>query len=244
VTATTGSSGTARPIDLEIIVCSLDDALAAYSGGATRLEVCVRLDQAGLTPPLELVEQILAHVPLRLRIMVRERAAFAISGQAELDALKRRARSFAALGVDGLVTGHTKDGQLDLEALREIVGAAPSMRFTVHHAIEETSDPLAALRALQSFPNVDCALVKGGTGTLAERVERLAAYQQVLGDRVTLVVGGNLTLEMLSTLRQTTFLGAFHLGRAVRTPEEPSGEVDRRKVRKAKALITGEGTRD
>ncbi|MGO9275415.1 MAG: copper homeostasis protein CutC [Terriglobia bacterium] len=237
--ATTGSSGTARPIDLEIIVCSLDDALAAYRGGATRLEVCVGLDHAGLTPPPKLVEQILARVPLRVRIMVRESAAFAISGGAELDALKRRARAFAALGVDGLVTGHTKDGKLDLEALQEIIGAAPSMRFTIHHAIEETTDPLATLRALRGFPNVDCALVKGGTGTLAERVERLAAYQQALGDKATLVVGGNVTLEMLPTLRGTTFLRAFHLGRAARTPEATSGAVDWQKVRKAMKLLLG-----
>jgi len=234
------SSGAARPIDLEIIVCSLDDALAAYDGGATRLEVCVGLDQAGLTPPRELVEQILASLPIRLRVMVRERAAFEISGEAELDDLKQHAQAFAALSVDGLVVGHTKDGKLHLEALQEIIGAAPSMRFTVHHAIEETSDPLETLRALQAFPNVDCALVKGGTGTLEERVERLAAYHQALGDKATLVMGGNLTIEMLPTLRETTFLRAFHLGRAVRTPEEASGAVDWRKVRKARHLALGD----
>jgi len=232
--AIAGSRGVARPIDLEIIACSLDDALAAYDGGATRLEVCVALEQAGLTPPLQLVEQIVSRVPMRVRIMVRERAAFAISGEAELDALKQHSRAFAALSVDGLVVGHTKDGKLHLEALQEIIGAAPSMRFTVHHAIEETSRPLDTLRDLQSFPNVDCALVKGGTGTLAERVERLAAYQQAVGDKVTLVVGGNLTLAMLPTLRETAFLRAFHLGRAVRTPEETSGAVDWRKVQKAR----------
>lgn len=236
--AISGSIGGARPKELEIIACSLDDARAAYHGGATRLEVCVRLDQAGLTPPLQLVQQILSHVPLRVRIMVRQRAAFAISGEAELDALKRNARAFAALAVDGLVVGHTKDGQLDWEALQEIIGAAPSMRFTVHHAIEETSDPLATLRALQAFPNVDCALVKGGAGTLAERVERLAAYQQALGDKATLVVGGNLTIEMLPTLRETKFLRAFHLGRAVRTPEETWGAVDAQKVRRARQELT------
>jgi copper homeostasis protein len=232
--AIAGPRSAARRTDLEIIVGSLDDALAAYDGGATRLEVCVRLDQAGLTPPLELAEQIVNQVPIRVRIMVRERAAFAISGEAELDAMKRRAQAFAALSVDGLVVGHTKDGQLDLKALQEIIGAAPFMRLTVHHAIEETSDPLATLRALQAFPNVDCALVKGGAGTLAERVERLAVYQQAFGDKATLVVGGNLTIEMLPALRETGFLRAFHLGRAVRTPEETSGAVDWRKVRKAR----------
>jgi hypothetical protein len=41
------------------------------------------------------------------------------------------------------------------------------------------------------------------------------------GDELTLVVGGNLTIEMLPTPREMSFLRAFHLGRALRTPKKP-----------------------
>jgi len=224
-------------VSLEVIASSLEDALAAEEGGASRLEVAVRLDQAGLTPPLDLVRQIAERVPLPARIMVRERADFGLSDTAEVATLRQRARAFAALGVEGLVVGYVKDGRLDLETVGRILEAAPAARVTLHHAIEMTGDPLQALRDLGAFPNVDRALVRGGNGTLAERVDRLRHYARALGPGCRLMVGGNLTLEALGPMRRGTGLSAFHLGRAVRTPEEPSGSVDATKVRQAVELL-------
>lgn len=257
----------ATTIELEVIACSLDDALAAFRGGASRLEITVRLDQAGLTPPVEMVRQILQSVPLPVRVMLRDRADFAIGGNADLDNLKRKARKFTALSVktkpnasidcsgglrpasfrrsesaatakvEGLVVGHVKDGKLDLRTLEEIIEAAPKTRVTVHHAIESTSDPRAALRALRNFPHVDRALVSGGAGSLAQRIERLAQYCEVFGPERSLIAGGDLTLNMLSAMRDSTGIRIFHLGRAVRTPEEAGGSVDSEKVKMAAALL-------
>jgi copper homeostasis protein len=224
-------------VELEVIASSLEDALAAQEGGASRLEVAVRLDQAGLTPPLALVRQIAERVSLPARIMVRERADFVLSDSAELETLKQRGRAFAALGVEGLVIGYVKGGRLDLETVARILEAAPAARVTLHHAIEMTADPVQALRDLGAFPNVDRALVRGGNGTLVERVDRLRHYARALGPGRRLMVGGNLTLEALGPMRRGTGLSAFHLGRAVRTPEEASGGVNAAKVRRAVELI-------
>ena len=60
-------------VELEVIACTLEDALAAEEGGATRLEITVDLDQAGLTPPVDLVEKIIRHTKLAARVMVRYR---------------------------------------------------------------------------------------------------------------------------------------------------------------------------
>src|SRR5262245_44731088 len=61
---------------LEVIVQSLDDARAALAGGADRLEVVRAIEDGGLTPPIELVHEIAAHVGLPLRVMVRENAGY------------------------------------------------------------------------------------------------------------------------------------------------------------------------
>jgi copper homeostasis protein len=224
-------------IELEVIACSLDDALAAYRGGASRLEITVRLDHAGLTPPVEMVRQIVQSVPLPVRVMLRDRADFSVGGNAELESLKRKAREFAALNVEGLVVGHVKGGRLDLTTLEEIIESAPKMRVTVHHAIETTGDPLTALRALRNFPNVDRALVSGGAGSLVQRIERLSQYRDAFGPERSLIAGGNLTLDMLKALRDSAGVRIFHLGRAVRTPEESGGGVDSKKVSRAASLL-------
>jgi len=225
---------------LEVIACSLDDALAAWEGGATCLEITVRLELAGLTPPIELVEQIVNRVPLPSRIMLRDRPDFILSGRNELATLQRMAKAFAGLPVDGLVVGYIRDSRLDMDTLSQIQLAAPDLHLTVHHAIEATADPLQALsdlRNCRSAAHVDRALVRGGSGALDERAKRLLEYERALGPERLLLVGGGLTLEMLAPLRRATGLSAFHLGRAVRTPEETWGKVDPVKVRRAVELL-------
>ncbi|HUI40663.1 MAG TPA: copper homeostasis protein CutC [Terriglobia bacterium] len=224
-------------VELEVIACSLEDARAAEEGGASRLELTVRLDQDGLTPPPGLVREVVAGVKIPVRVMLRDRATFDLGSLEDLACLKQQARDFAKLGVDGLVTGFVNEGELDQEGLEAICAEAPATRFTVHRAVEHTRSPVAALRALRRFQNVDRALVGGGTGSPEERISRFAAYQEALGPDRQLVAGGGLTLEMLPVLREKTRLRIFHLGRAVRTPEESSGRVDASKVQRACKLL-------
>jgi copper homeostasis protein len=234
-----------NPNELEVIACSLQDAMEAYRGGASRLEVTIRLDHAGLTPPFEMVRQILESVPLAIRVMLRDRRDFLVGGSEELAILARKAREFVALkagknrkgGIEGLVTGHVKNGRLDLAALEKITSAAPKLRVTVHHAIEATADPVMTLRTFRNFPNVDRALVSGGAGSLEKRIERLVQLRDAFGSQRSLIAGGNVTLEMIRPLRDATGIRIFHLGRAVRTPEESLGQVDSKKVRMAVDLL-------
>lgn len=226
-------------MELEIIACSVEDAVAAYEGGASRLEITVQLSQSGLTPPLEMVHEILHRTPLPARVMIRERDDFNLQGAEELRVLKERAQAFASLPVEGLVTGYVKNGSLDLDALNDVIAAAPSLHFTVHHAIEQTANPIQALHDLQSNANVDCVLVHGGIHRpLEERIARLREYGLALGPGRNLIIGGSLTLETLDVFRREPSFHIFHLGRAVRTPEEPNGKVDAKKVRKAMELLS------
>lgn len=225
------------PVELEVIACSLEDALAAEQGGASRIELTVRLDQDGLTPPLELVRAVAGRAGIPVRAMLRDRAAFDVGSLDDLARLQQRARDLAAIGIEGLVTGYVSDNMLDFEALEAIVSALPGVRFTLHHAVEHTRDPAETLRQLRRFSNVDRALVSGGPGAIEGRLARLADYRDAFGSGRKLIVGGGLTLDMLPTLRQDAGLTVFHLGRAVRTPEEAQGRVDAVKVKRACELL-------
>ncbi len=149
------------PLELEVIVSSVEDALAAYLGGASRMAIEVQLDQGGLTPPLPLVKNILRKVPLPARVMlrldVRFQLDFTLRGRKQLEELKSHARALSRLKIDGFLTGYSRDGVLDLKALSEIIYAAPSTHYTIHNVIEFTKDPLAALRSLRDFHQIDRA---------------------------------------------------------------------------------------
>lgn len=225
-----------KAFELEIIACTVEDARAAAQGGATRLEVTVSLEQAGVTPPRELVESITRQVPIPVRVMLRDRPDFILGGIDELNALERTAREFASIGVEGFVTGYVKDGRLDLAALEAVIRDGGSRRITVHRAIEQTADPLETLRVLRQFPTVDCALVRVG-GTVEQRIERIPDYERAAGPDTSLMLGGDLQLDQLSPLLRRTNVRYFHLGRAVRTPEIASAAVDEEKVRRAVELL-------
>ena len=68
-----------RPL-LEVIAASVADAKAAQEGGADRLEIVRDLDQGGLTPPFDLVEEIAAAVEIPIRVMLRETPDFDPTG--------------------------------------------------------------------------------------------------------------------------------------------------------------------
>ena len=73
-----------KPILLEVIVQTADDARAAEAGGADRLEVVRDINRDGLTPSIDVVRSIQAATRLPLRVMVRESATFTVAGATEL----------------------------------------------------------------------------------------------------------------------------------------------------------------
>ncbi len=76
---------------LQVIACSVADAIEAQRGGAGRLEVVRAMDAGGLTPPVSRVREILAAVSIPVRVMLRENSGFEAGGQAG------RVRDLAAL---------------------------------------------------------------------------------------------------------------------------------------------------
>lgn len=229
-----------QSLELEVIVSSAEDALAAYAGGATRLAIEVKLNQGGLTPPLQMVENILDKVPLLARVMLRLdpefQTDFVMRGRRQLEELKSHAQALSRLKIDGLLTGYSRNGVLDLETLQEIIDAAPATRYTIHNVIEFTRDPLEALRSLRDFEQVDRAMVTCGSGSLADRMRRIPSYEAALGQNRRIVLG-SLEIEMLSTLRRHTDIRTFHLGSSVRTPQTAFGKVDAEKVKKAHQIL-------
>jgi copper homeostasis protein len=210
---------------LEVIACSVADAVEAEKGGAGRLEVVRDLERGGLTPPLELVAQIKQAVNLPLRIMLRESDGFATSSADEIDRLCAAAVRFASLGVDGFVLGFLKEGQVDAERTQRVLGCAPQVRATFHHAFEGARNQLSALDALKRLPQVDRVLSSGGAGDLKLRVQRLGQYAKAAAPELTILAGGGIEGDALLKIGRETNIREFHVGRAARAGFQVDREV-------------------
>ncbi len=210
---------------LEVIACSVADAIEAERGGAGRLEVVRDLHQGGLTPPLKLVAEIKQTCDLPVRVMLRESPSYGINGTDEIDRLCRAAEAFASLDVDGVVLGFLNDGEVDLELTQRVLDCAPNLRATFHHAFEDTNDKLRALAEIKRLPQVDRILSSGGTDELKSRVQRLAEYEHAAGPELTILAGGGIDGRAITEIKRTTRIREFHVGRAARLNFQVDGAV-------------------
>jgi copper homeostasis protein len=215
---------------LEVIVQSVDDALAAEAGGADRLEVVREIERDGLTPSADLVRAISSATRLPLRVMVRESDGFTIAGPRELEALRRAFASFADLGVDGAVVGYAHDGDLDLDTTRAVLSAAPGLPVTFHRAFDAARDPFAAIDALRSLPQVDRILTSGGSGDWPDRCRVLKKYGAHAGAGLAILAGGGVDADALEALAASGAVREAHAGRAACDPPRPGAPVSAERV--------------
>jgi copper homeostasis protein len=220
-----GRSETSMTSFMEVIACSVAEALEAEKGGATRLEIVRDLGRGGLTPPLELVVEIKRAVTLPLRVMLRESDGYETSNANEIDRLCAAAAQFASIGVDGFVLGFLKDGEVDVERTQRVLACAPQVRATFHHAFEDASDKLSALSVIKSLPQVDRVLSSGGAGDLESRVQRLDQYAKAAAPELTIIAGGGVDRDALLKIGRETNIREFHVGRAARGGFRVEGDV-------------------
>lgn len=220
---TTAKSIKVMPL-LEVIACSVADAIEAEKGGADRLEIVRDLKRGGLTPPYELVQEIKQNVDLPLRVMLRENDGFETRDD-EIDGLCVAAERFAALKVDGFVLGFLQDGEVDIERTQRVLACAPQVPATFHHAFEAARDKLRALSAIKQLAQVDRILGSGGTDGLDSRVQRLSEYEKAAAPELMILAGGGIDGEAIMKIARETCIREFHVGRAARAGFDVEGAV-------------------
>lgn len=216
---------------LEVIACSLTDAIAAHEGGAGRLEVVRSPDVGGLTPPAPLVREIIAAVSIPVRVMLRENSGFEAAGEAEIEVLCGAARQFSYMGVEGVVLGFLRGPDLDLRVTEQVLSAAPDLKATFHRAFEAVTDQEAAVAALKCLPQFDRILVSPA------RMNNLNRLVECAAPEIAFIAGGGLDRAALEPLLQTTTIREFHFGRAVRHGNDSRHPIDSARVRELAALL-------
>jgi len=220
---------------LEVIACTVEDAIEAERGGADRLEVISRFDVGGLTPSPGLVREIKAKVSIPLRVMLRENEGYGVAGKMEIENLCAAAREFNKIGVDGVVLGFLRDEtEIDLELTGKILACAPDLKATFHHAFEDAADKFSAIEKLKNLPQIDRILAHGGRDTWAEKILRLGEYATAAQPEIAILAGGGVDLQIISMIRDKTSVTEFHAGRAARI----DGKVDRSQVAMLAAALT------
>ncbi|QKW21081.1 copper homeostasis protein CutC [Kitasatospora sp. NA04385] len=226
-----------RPM-FEVIALTPQDARAAESGGADRLELVTDMAADGLTPSTRDFAAIRAAVDLPLRVMLRIRDGFA---PGDLDDLLARTAALRAEGAEEFVLGFlTPDGAVDLAATRAVAEAVSGCRWTFHRAIDHSADRSEVRAAVADLPGLDTFLTSGAAAGVDAGREVLIGELAKSGEpgyRPRILVGGGLRAEHVPELLAAGF-DAFHIGGAVREGGW-TGAVDPAKVAEWRELIGG-----
>jgi copper homeostasis protein len=172
---------------LEVAVDSIEGVLAAREGGASRIELCSRLEVGGLSPGPELLKEAMERSPLPLCVMVRPRPGDFVYSPAEIDSMEAE---ISGLRVSGAVFGAlTPDGRIDLPTVQRLVRAARPLAVTFHRAFDQAADLDVALEDLVSI-GVDRVLTSGGEKNAFAGRHRLRALVERARGRIVVIAGG------------------------------------------------------
>jgi copper homeostasis protein len=231
---------------LEVIVCSVEDAVAAEQGGANRLEIISHYEAGGLTPSFDLVREITSTVKIPARVMLRESEPFVVTDEAEIESVEAAARAFAKLPIDGFVLGflkETPDGMragalgIDRDLLSRILACAPNLKATFHRAFEELPDPIAAIGELKRHPQIDCVLSRGYGEAWTAELGRFVQWERSARPEIGMLLGGGVDQDAVKIFCKASTIRAFHVGRAVRQEENIYGVVVAERVKELAELI-------
>jgi copper homeostasis protein len=214
---------------LEVVVTSVEDAVAAAAGGATSVEVVREFALGGLTPPLDLVRAIRHAVEIEVNVIVRPHANGFSYSRDEARAMMGDAAQFDELGLSHLVVmGLTAAGSLDLPLLRMIRDAAPNTGISLHRAIDVAAQPEQtikeavgyATRLLTSGPQFGAQ--SGTHGDVWTNRAILRQWVLNYGEFFQIAVGGGISATQLTELVSEIGADVYHVGSAARR----EGRVD------------------
>ncbi|MDO4941598.1 MAG: copper homeostasis protein CutC [Lachnospiraceae bacterium] len=137
-------------ISLEICCGSAEDAIAAWHGGAPRVELNSDLFHGGLTPSIGTLKIIKKTVPgLNVICMVRPRESGFCYTDTEFEVMLEDASELLKNGADGIAFGFLhENGSIDETRCRTMLEIIGKKESVFHRAIDVVSDVLSAVDQL------------------------------------------------------------------------------------------------
>lgn len=224
---------------LEIIVTSVEDAKAAESAGADRLELCVALSEDGLTPSIALIEAVVKAVTIPVHVIVRPHNRGFHYSASDIAIMRSDIAYIKEAGAAGIVVGAlTEDGMIDEEALKVLLKEAEGLQVTFHRAFDVIHDQITGLHILLKYPQITRVLTSGGQEKAVNALPQLKKLIELTkGTSLTILVGSGLTAENVQLVIQETDAQEVHFGSGVRRAQCFMEPIDGEIIRQINKMI-------
>lgn len=197
--------------NLEVCVDTVESAIAAENGGATRLELCSNLIIGGTTPSVSLLEIVKEHVGIPVHVIIRPRFGDFCYSDLEFEEIKRQVVMVRAHGADGIVIGILKpDGSLDKKRLKTLINLAGHMHIALHRAFDVCKDPFKAMDEAVEL-GINTILTSGQRQTALEGVELLGDLIKKANGAIDIMLGSGVSTGTITELIQKTHAKSYHM---------------------------------
>ena len=224
---------------LEIIVETLEDALAAEKGGATQLDLKAHYPCSGITPSIGTVTTIFKQVKIPIVMMIRPHARTFQASSGDLEIASADIQAGRAIGIKDFMFGFlTPELEIDIEVSKSLRRAAEGCRVHMHLGWELCRDPWQSLNTIVGlgFSSIHTGGLstqgKAFGGSALDAVENIRRIAKIINDRMEIFLAGSVSTENAADLIHTSGITNLHCGRGVRIPPTAEGAVDAEKVSK------------
>lgn len=196
---------------LECCVDSVESAINAANGGASRLELCSNLIIGGTTPDVALVKEIRKYTDIRIHALIRPRFGDFCYTEHEMEIMKSQIRALKEAGVEGVVIGVLdEDGNLNISAMSELMTEAEGLSVTLHRAFDMCCDPYQALEDAISL-GINTILTSGQKQSAWEGRELLAKLIKKAKGRIDIMAGAGVGATVIEKLIPETKGTSYHM---------------------------------
>ena len=197
---------------VEICTGSYADCMAAFHGGAERVELNSALSVGGLTASVAVLRRVKKETTLKVICMVRPRAGGFCYDEAETKIMMEEARLLLENGADGIAFGFLHaDGTVHRERTLQMSELIHSFgkEAVFHRAFDVTKDPFQAMEVLLSC-KIDRLLTSGQRAKAMQGSELIAQLQDRFGDRIEILAGSGVNAQNAGALLARTGIRQVH----------------------------------
>ena len=229
-------SVSARPdrasLFIETCCTTLEQARSAESRGAGRIELCVDLSVGGVTPPRDLIRDVVASLTIPVNVLIRPdrhsrldrepqtpdpvgdggfSAADFVYDEVDLQQMIEDIGYCKSVGVAGIVVGAlTPEGAIDRAAMRRLNAAAAPLPVTFHRAYDVcTADPFIALDQIIAL-GCTRLLTSGQAPNAWDGRGLITLLVRRAGSRLIVMPGCGVKPDNLAALAAITHATEFH----------------------------------
>ncbi|XP_071827164.1 copper homeostasis protein cutC homolog [Apostichopus japonicus] len=195
---------------MEVCVDSVESAISAEEGGATRLELCSNLFEGGTTPSLGLLQVIKGRCKIPVFVLIRPRGGDFRYSDLEIQVMRQDIQIFKAHKADGFVIGAlSSDGHVDSSLCTELLALCKPLPVTFHRAFDMCQDPFIAMETIICL-GFERILTSGQESSVLEGAPLIRSLVEKAHNRIIIMPGGGINDRNLERILKETNVEEFH----------------------------------